>query len=168
VALNSSGTFSDTTVHLADTSGAIRLTRLKATLGAGDSVKITAVTSRRNGQPTLDAGTSAGLGQGLLPTAPTLTTAVAAAAQGGTRDAQLVVVNNATISATATVPNGFSLTVSDGSGNLTVLLDQRGGFTVPGVYVVGNSFNFVGVLVPTGTTGVWMLKPRSASDTIKL
>jgi hypothetical protein len=167
VALNNSPTFSDTTVHLADTSGAIRLTQLKATLAAGDSVQIIAATSSRAGQPTLDQGTRTALGTGLLPTAPTLTTAVAATAQGGTRDAQLVIVNNALISSTATVPNAFSLTVSDGSGNLTVLLDQQGGFTVPGIYVAGNTFNIVGLLVPTGT-GTWMLKPRASTDLVKL
>ena len=167
VALNSSATFSDTTVHLIDASGAaIRLTRLRATLAAGDSVKITAAIASRAGQPTLDQGTSTALGTGLPPTAPTLTTAVAATAAEGTRDAQPVVVNNATISSTATVPNGFSLTVSDGSGNLTVLLDQKGGFTVPGIYIAGNKFNIVGLLVPTGTAGTWMLKPRSSTDLV--
>ena len=168
VALNSSPTFSDTTVHLADTSGAIRLTQLKATLAAGDSVLITAATSSRAGQPTLDQGARTAIGTGLLPTAPTLTTVAAAGADGANRDAQLVIVNNATISSTATVPNGFNLTVSDGSGNLTVLLDQQGGFTVPGIYIAGNTFRIVGLLVPTGTTGIWMLKPRSSSDLTKL
>jgi len=170
VALNASTAFSDTTVHLADTSAAIRLTRLKATLVTGDSVKITAVTTSRAGQPTLDAGTSIPLGQGLLPTAPTLTTAAAATAAGGTDDAKLVVINNATISATATAVLGgvsyYSLTVSDGSGPLQVLLDPKAGFvspTIPGIYLRGYKFNIIGVLVPTGI-GSWMLKPRSPAD----
>jgi hypothetical protein len=173
VAVNGSATFSDTTVHLADTSGAIRLTQLKATLLASDSVKVIALTSSRAGQPTLDQGTSTALSPppGTIPPAPTLTTAVAATAQGGTRDAQLVIVNNAVISDTAPVPNGFSLTVSDGSGAITVILDQRA-ITVPqppatNPYVPGNTFRIVGVLVPTGT-GSWMLKPRSSSDLTKL
>ncbi len=166
-ALNNSSTFSDTTVHLVDNTAAIRLTRLRATLSAGDSVKVRAVTSSRAGQPTLDAGTVTRLGQGLFPTAATLTTAVAATADGGTRDAQAVVVNNATVSDTATVLGGFSLTVSDGSGNLQVLLDQHAGFPVPSIYIPGNRFNIVGLLVPTGT-GPWMLKPRSPADLVKL
>ena len=166
VALNGSTTFSDSTVHLADTSGAIRLTRLRATVAAGDSVRVKATTASRAGEATLDAGTAVALGQGLFPTAPTLTTAVAATAAGGTRDAQLVVVNNATISDTATVLGNFRLTVSDGSGNLEVLLDQRAGFVVPGLFVPASRFNIVGVLVPTGT-GAWRLKPRSAADLIK-
>ena len=163
VVLNSSGTFSDSTVHLADTSGAVRLTRLRATVTAGDSVKVKAVTSSRAGQPTLDAGTVTALGTGLFPTAPKLKTAVAATASGGTLDAQAVVVDSAVVIDTATVLTGFQLHVSDGSGNLTVLLDQRGGFVVPGVFVPSNRFRIVGLLVPTGT-GSWMLKPRSTAD----
>ena len=163
VALNGTATFSDSTVSLADTSGAIRLTRLRATVAAGDSVQVRATTSSRAGEPTLDAGTTTPLGTGLAPAAPTLKTAVAASAAGGTRDAQLVVVDSAVVSDTASVLGGFRLTVSDGSGNLTVLLDQQGGFAVPGVYVPANRFRIVGLLVPTGT-GSWMLKPRSAAD----
>lgn len=163
VALNGSATLADTTVHLADTSGAIRLTRLRASVAAGDSVRVQATTASRNGQPTLDAGSSTALGQGLFPTAPTLTTLDAATAAGGTRDAQLVVISNATISDTTRVLGNFRLTVSDGSGDLVVQLDQTAGFAVPGLFVPGNAFDVVGVLVPTGT-GSWMLKPRSAVD----
>jgi hypothetical protein len=163
VALNGSGTFADTTVHLADTSGFIRLTRLRAVLAAGDSVRVRATTASRSGQPTLDAGTVTALGQGLFPTAATLTTLAAAGAAGGTRDAQMVVVRNATISDTTRVLGDFRLTVSDGSGSLVVQLDQVAGFLVPGVYVPGNAFDLVGLLVPTGT-GTWILKPRSAAD----
>ncbi|HUK72063.1 MAG TPA: hypothetical protein VLW50_25390, partial [Streptosporangiaceae bacterium] len=166
VALNSSGTFSDTTVALADTSGAILLTRLRTTVTAGDSVKVRATTATRNGEPTLDGGTTTALGRGFYPAAATLTTAVAATAAGGSRDAQLVIVDSATISDTATVLGNFQLTVSDGSGNLQVLLDHAAGFLVPGVYVPSNVFNIVGILVPTGT-GTWMLKPRSAADLVK-
>jgi hypothetical protein len=167
VALNSSGTLSDTTVHLADTSGAIRLTRLRTTVVAGDSVRVRATTSSRGLQPTLDAGTTTALGRGLFPTAPTLTTAVAATAAGGTRDAQLVVVLSALISDTTRVQGDFRLTVSDGSGNLVVQLDQTAGFVVPGLFVPGNTFDLVGLLAPTGT-GSWRLKPRSAADLRKL
>ncbi|HTT66630.1 MAG TPA: hypothetical protein VMF70_01250 [Gemmatimonadales bacterium] len=165
-ALNSSSTYSDTTVSLADTSGAIRLTRLRTTVAAGDSVRVQGVTSTRSGQPTLDGGTATALGRGLFPAAPTLTTAAAANAVGGTRDAQLVLVLNATVSATALVLGNYTMTVSDGSGNLTVVLDALGGFVVPGVYVVSNVFDIVGILVPTGS-GTWTLKPRSPADLVK-
>ncbi len=166
VALNSSGTFSDTIVALADTSGAILLTRLRTTVTAGDSVRVWAMTARRLGESTLDGGTTTALGRGFYPAADTLTTAVAATAAGGARDAQLVIVPNATVSDTATVLGNFQLTVSDGSGNVEVLLDHAAGFVVPGVYLPNTIFNIVGILVPTGT-GTWMLEPRSAADLIK-
>ncbi|HXY69197.1 MAG TPA: hypothetical protein VEH62_07080 [Gemmatimonadales bacterium] len=165
-ALNGSTTYSDTTVSLADTSGAIRLTRLRTAVNAGDSVRVQGVTSTRAGQPTLDGGTATVLGRGLFPAAPQLTTAVAATASGGTRDAQLVQVLSATVSATATVLGNYQMTVSDGSGNLTVVLDVAGNYVVPGIYIVGNIFDIVGILVPTGT-GTWTLKPRSAADLVK-
>ena len=165
-ALNSSTTFSDTTVSLVDTSGAIRLTRLRTAVSAGDSVRVRAVTASRSGQPTLDGGTTTALGRGLFPPAAILTSAAAATAAGGTRDAQLVQVLNATVNATATVLGNYQMTVSDGSGNLTVVLDQVAGFTVPGIYVVSNVFDVVGLLVPTGT-GSWTLKPRSPADLVK-
>ena len=166
VALNTSGTFSDTTVYLADTSGAIRLTRLRTAVTAGDSLRVRGTMATRNGEPTLDGGTTTPLGRGFYPAAATLTTAMAASAAGGTRDAQLVVVPNATISDTATVLGNYHLTVSDGSGNLVVVLDRLALFTVPGVYVPNNTFDIIGLLAPTGT-GSWMLEPRSAADLLK-
>jgi len=166
VALNASGTFSDSTVDLADTSGAIRLTRLRTAVAAGDSVRVRATTAIRLGEPTLDGGTTTALGRGFYPTAATLTTALAATAAGGTRDAQLVVVPNATVSDTATVLGNFRLTVSDGSGNLIVVLDRLAGFTIPSVYLKTNTFDIIGLLAPTGT-GTWLLEPRSAADLIK-
>jgi hypothetical protein len=166
VALNGLTTFGDTTVHLADTSGAIRLTRLRGTVLAGDSVRVRATTQRRNGQPTLDAGTVTALGQGLFPTAAVLTTSAAASAVGGTRDAQMVVIQNASVSDTSRNLGDFRMTVSNVvGGNLVVQLDQTAGFVLPGAYVPGSIFDIVGVLVPTGLTGSpWILKPRVAAD----
>ena len=166
VALNSSGTFSDSLVDLADTSGAIRLTRLRTTVAAGDSVRVRGMMARRLGEPTLDGGTTTALGRGFYPTAATLTTAVAATAAGGTRDAQLVVVPNAVVSDTGTVLGNYRLTVSDGSGTLIVVLDRLAGFTVPGVYLKTATFDVVGLLAPTGT-GSWVLEPRAPADLVK-
>lgn len=172
VVLNGSQTFTDTTVHLADNTGAIRMTRLRTSLAVGDSVRIRATTALRDGQPTLDDVTGAALGTGLLPAAVSLTTQQAATASGGTRDAALVVVKGATVSDTATVLGDFRLTVSDGSGSLEVRLDGNADPAfrpplLPGIYIPGNKFDIVGVLVPTGT-GAWKLKPRAASDLLKL
>jgi uncharacterized protein with ATP-grasp and redox domains len=159
-------------VYLADNTGAIVLTRLRASVAAGDSVRVRATTATRNGQPTLDDVTSTALGRGLFPSAVSLTTAVAAGASAGSLDAHLVVVSGASISDTATVLGNFKLTVSDGSGNLEVLLDatadpafQR--LQLPGVYIPTNRFDIVGVLQAVGG-GVWRLKPRSAADLRRL
>jgi hypothetical protein len=172
VALNGSQTFTDTTVHVADNTGAIRLTRLRTSITAGDSVRVRATTGSRDGQPTLDDVTSTSLGRGLLSAAVSLTTAAAATAGGGTRDAALVIVKGATVSDTATVLGDFKLTVSDGSGTLEVRLDGNADPAfrppqLPGLYIPGNKFDVVGVLVATGT-GSWRLKPRAASDLNKM
>ena len=98
--------FGDTTGHMADTSRALRLTRIRANPVAGisDSVRVLGLTATRDGQATLDdvllfpLGASGGA-------APTVTTAaVARTAEGGTRDAALVFVGGAIIVDTATVP----------------------------------------------------------------
>jgi hypothetical protein len=169
VALNSPSQFRDTTLHVQDTAVAIRSTRVRPSPTApGDSVRIRGVTNQRDGQRTLDDVTVVGIVPTLLPTAATLTTALAASADNGTRDAQLVRVDSATVSVVDTVPPGdVRLTVSDGSGSLEVLLDAFAVPSNPALYVPGNAFDVVGLLVPTGVAGVWRLKPRSSQDLVK-
>jgi hypothetical protein len=166
VALNSTSMFSDTSVFVEDTSGAIRLTRLRTTVTVGDSLRIQGTTSSRSGQPTIDGATATKLGTGFVPSLPSLATAQAASAAGGTRDAQLVTVPNASISDTSTVLQNYQMTVTDGTGNLTVVIDRATGIVVPSTYLPGNVFNLVGILVPTGT-GTWVLRPRTAADLVK-
>jgi hypothetical protein len=79
-------------------------------------------------------------------------------------DAALVLVTGAVITDTATVAPDFRLTVNDGAGPLTVLLDSQGGFT-RSLFAPGRSMIFRGVLVPTGT-GAWQLKPRGIGDIV--
>ncbi len=170
VVLNSATQFRDTTMHVQDTSAAIRTTRVRPTAAApGDSVRIRGTTSQRNGQRTLDDVSTFTLVQTFLPAASSVTTAVAATAQNGALDARQVLVTNVTVSDTAPVGADFRLTVSDGSGPLEVLLDGQADPAfraplLPGVYKVGNRFNIVGLAVPTGTPGLWRIKPRSAQD----
>lgn len=180
VTLNARATFSDTTVHLADTSGFIRMTKVRATLPAilaADSVRVVGRTNVRLGQPTLDEVTPVFLFTStFLPGAATLVTSEASIAGAGVYDAALVQVLNATVSDTVRVGGDMKLTVSDGSGDLEVLLDKTAdaGFLPatgpnppPYVYVPGNKFDIVGVLVPTGVVGVWRLKPRSTTDLVQ-
>ena len=67
VVLNRSSTFEDSVVHLVDTSAAIRMTRLRASVGEGDSVRVRGTTARRDGLPTFDDVRVVPLGTGLTP-----------------------------------------------------------------------------------------------------
>lgn len=172
VALHALGAFSDTTLHVADGTGALRATRLRPLLGgvaAGDSVVLRGRVGIRDGRVVLDDVTALVVGPTLLPPAPTLSSAAAGTAgTAAVNDAALVRVLNALVSDTATVLGNRVLTVSDGSGPLSVVLDRAADAAFrpplpPGLYVPGVRFDLVGVLVPTGT-GSWRLKPRSSLD----
>lgn len=175
IVLNSPASFRDTLMSIQDTSGAIRVTRLRTPgMGPGDSVRLRGSTARRLGQPTLDDVTGFFLGNTFLPTAVLLTTAQAASAQAGTLDARLVNLANVPITDTTRVGQGpdFLVTFNDGSGALEVLLDGAW-FTAPDPvpptfqFVPGNRFDIVGILTPTASAGVWRLKPRSNLDLIR-
>jgi hypothetical protein len=169
VGLNSVATYRDTTLHVQDTSAAIRTTRVRPPPTApGDSVRVRGTTSLRSGQRTLDDVTVVPIAATFLPPATSLTSAVAASAANGTRDAELVQVDSATVSVVDTVPPGdVRMMVNDGSGSLEVLLDATAVQSNP-TYAAGNAFRIVGLLVPTGTAGLWRLKPRSFQDLVKL
>jgi hypothetical protein len=169
VALHARGTFSDTLLHMVDTSGAIRAARVRPSpVAAGDSVRMRGVVAERDGERLLDDVSVFVLGPTFVPTLTTVTTAEAAAALAGSLDAALVRVPDATVSDTATVDGNLTRTVTDGSGALTVVLDRAadGSFRAPfpaGLYVPARQFDIIGVLVPTGA-GTWRLRPRSALD----
>ena len=167
------GTFGDSTLHVADSSLAIRLVNAHTTtIAVGDSVRISATRALRNGQPTLDNATWSPLGTGASTAAltKTLTTVQAAGAVGptGTADAALVHVLNATTIDTATVAGGYRLTVNDNSGPLEVRLDSTafaGGFPA-NIGIIGDVFTYTGVLVPNGSGG-WRLLPRNTADVVE-
>lgn len=171
VALNARETFSDTTVHLADAfGGSIRATRVRrgaTTFVSGDSLRMLGTRRTRDGQPVLDDVTVFVLGVGFDPPASLLTTAGAAAAQGGSLDAALARVENATVQDTAMVLGNRELTVDDGSGILTVVLDRAAGPFRDSLYVPGRALDVAGVLVPKAGGGSWRLKPRSDGDIIR-
>jgi hypothetical protein len=171
VALHARETFSDTLLHVVDTSGAIRAVRLRpGTAGAvaGDSVRLRGRVALRLGQRVLDDVTVFIIGPTLIPTINTITTGVAATASAGALDASLVRILDADITDSVTVGGNLTLTVNDGSGALTVLLDRAAdiAFRAPlpaNLYDVGNTFDLVGVLVPAGN-GSFVLRPRSSLD----
>lgn len=169
VSLHAREVFSDTLVHVVDTSGAIRAVRVRpAVMAAGDSVRLRGRVAVRLGQRVLDDVTVFPLGPTLIPTIATILTGQAATAAGGTRDAQLVRILDAAIIDTATVGGSLTVRVNDGSGIVTVLLDRTAdaAFRPPfqaATWSAPNRFDILGVLVPTGT-GTWQVRPRSALD----
>lgn len=169
VALHALGTYSDTLLHVVDSSGALRATRVRpVAVAAGDSVRLRGRIAERDGQRVLDDVTVFALGTAFIPTAPVVSSQGAATASAGSLDAALVRVLDAAIVDSATVGGSLQLTVNDGSGALTVLLDRAADTEFRPPYTAGDwdpgvRYDFVGVLVPLGP-GSWALRPRSAFD----
>lgn len=161
--------FRDTTSHLADSSGAIRMTRVTLRGGLtgntpGDSVSVLGLTSTRMGQPTLDQAILARFATRPPPIPIQVNTGTAASAATGTLDAQLVQITGAAITDTVTDAPDFRVTVTDGSGSLVLLLDGNINF-VRTAYRPTRTLNARGVLVPDGAGG-WSLKPRDPGDVV--
>lgn len=158
--------FRDTTSHISDSSGQIRLTRVTVRGGTGnnpgDSVSVLGVASSRAGQPTIDQSVISRFGQRLPPIPLPLSTGTAATASSGTLDAGLVIITGAIVSDTVTVAPDFRVVGSDGSGPIAVILDGNINF-VRSNFRPGRTMNVRGVLVPDGVGG-WVLKPRDLTD----
>ena len=137
-------------------------------VAAGDSVRLRARVSTRLGQRALDDVSVFIVAPTFVPTAHSVSSAAAATGAGGSLDAALVSILDATITDTVTVGGHLTLTMNDGSGAVTVVLDRAADavFRAPfpaGMFVAPNRFDVIGVLVPTGT-GTWRVRPRSALD----
>jgi len=159
--------FRDTTSHISDSSGQIRLTRVQLRGGLtgnspGDSVSVLGTASSRDGQATLDVAIVSRFGNRPAPVPFFITTATAATANGGVLDAALVQVNSAVVSDSATVAPDFKVIASDNSGPVKIILDANLPFART-AFRPGRSLNVTGVLVPDGAGG-WNLKPRSPGD----
>ena len=169
VALHASSTFSDTLLHVVDTSGALRVTRVRPSAAvAGDSVRLRGRIAVRDGQRVLDDVTVYIVGGTFIPTAPIVTSLQASNANAGALDASLVRLLDATVLDTATVRGSLNVLVNDGTGPLTVVLDRvaDAGFRVPFVaapLAIGSRYDLAGVLVPNGS-GRWALRPRALLD----
>jgi hypothetical protein len=161
--------FRDTTTHVADSSGQIRLTRVSLRGGLagnnpGDSISVLGTVSSRAGQPTLDNAVISRFGQRPAPIPLPVSTATAATASAGALDAGLVIITGAIITDTATVAPDFKVVGSDGSGPVTVLLDGNINF-IRSNFRPTRTMNVRGVLVPDGLGG-WVLKPRDPNDVV--
>ncbi len=167
IVLNAPGLFGDSTVHLADSVGAIRMSRVRpSSIQSGDSVQLLGVRSNRDGQPTynvvdvLDRGTT----DPLLP--DSVSTLVAAAADGGRLDAALVRVFGAVIASATARPDGLLLTTSDGSGTLGILLSSNiTSFNPLSRFTPGRTLTATGLLIPDpAQPGRWILRPRGGGE----
>lgn len=165
VALTGRNDFGDAAVHLADTSGALRATRV-STVGVfrGDSVRLRGGIAAQNGQRTLDQVEAFTLAIAAVPPPVEIETGTAASAGGGGLDAALVRVLDATIMAVDTLAGELEMMVDDGSGVLEVVLDRDIDFDFT-PFVPSAMVTVTGVLVPTNP-GMWVLKPRSAGDVV--
>ena len=169
-------TFGDSTLHIADSTGAIRATRVKnispSSVFVGDSIRLLATRATDaagvavwdNGRPVNFTATILP-----LPTPTVVTNALARSANGGLLDAALVRITADTIIDTVRVVVGtdsvFQLTTFDGTDTLRVLLDSThaiSGSTWTS-YAPGQIKQFIGVLIAVGP-GAWILKPRQSSD----
>ncbi len=163
IALNDRATFGDNTIHVADSSGTIITTVSSGpTVFVGDSVRVRGIVNRVNGQPVIANGSVEVIGNSSVGPAVLQPTALARTADGGRLDGALVRVDSAAISARTQSGPDVLLTVSDGSGTLTIRLDVSANIDVT-EFVAGAVVDVVGLLVATNS-GTWELKPRATSD----
>jgi hypothetical protein len=121
------------------------------------------VTETRNGQPVLAVNSATVIRAGAgVPEPDSISTQRAATAAGGTRDGDLVRIGGTIVGSVPAETGGLLLSVDDGSGVLSVLLDHRVQF-LSAPYVAGALIRAAGVLVPVGN-GTWRLKPRNSGD----
>lgn len=162
------GIFGESSLHVRDSTGAIKVVRAQQTgVIPGDSVRVLGVAGLQSGQPVVRDGVVFLLRTGVeSPTPDTVTTAVAAAANGGLLDADLVRVDSAAVQDTSRTPDGdFVITINDGSGALDVVLSRflSFQFQLDGP-IIGQVLRATGVLVPAAAVGSWVLKPRTNSE----
>jgi len=165
IALNAWSTFGDSTIHIADATGAIRLTRIPAVnIVPGDSIRVLGTLELRSGQPVLAHISAHRIAQTTVPAPHAVSTATAASADGGALDAALVRVTGANIVSIQTAAtNDIDVTVNDGSGPLVVRIDRDTNIQTAEL-VPGALLDVTGVLVPNEAGNAWRLKPRSSSD----
>jgi hypothetical protein len=164
IALNDRSAFGDSSVHIADGTGAIRGTAFRpGTVLAGDRARFLGTISRRDGQPTIDDVTAFVLDIGGLPSPALLDTERAATANNGVFDAAHVQVRQATITDTASVGLFLRIGVNDGTGRLEVEARKSGNFEFEN-YGPGRVLDATGVMIPVAGQNVWRLRARTNAD----
>jgi hypothetical protein len=168
VVFNPPGTFGDSTMHVADTTAAIRAINIRVNLpvSPGDTIDLLGTRRTRAGQPATDPLIAIPRGGGLNPPPIELTTAEAATADDGAHDAAFVAVRNVEVQDTATTFTARLLTVDDGSGPLVVSLHP--GIDPSGLFAPGIMLDIRGLLVPDASESSWVLRPRQRADLVPL
>jgi RecJ-like exonuclease len=167
VVMNVPSAFGDSTVHLSDSTTAIRASGVRPQLpiAIGDTVRFLGRRTVRDGQPSIQVFSIVVEAIGTPTPADSLSTLDASMASSGTRDARLVRVAAAMVSDTLTVNGAKTMTVNDGSGPLTIVLPPNTGFNPLAQWRPGISIDAVGLLVPDAASpGKWILKPRNRPD----
>lgn len=165
VVLSPWGAFGDSTLHLGDRSGALRVVRAAPTpVAAGDSVRALGEVEVVEGRVALASATLFRIGPAAAAEPPEVPTARAASADEGALDASLVRVRG-TITRDATLMSGGDtrVVVDDGSGAVEVVLDRDARIAPTLPLQTGGEVEVTGVLVP-GAEGGWWLKPRASAD----
>ncbi len=166
VVLNSANAFGDSTVHVSDSTGTIRTTRIAGLLvQPGDLVRFRGNRNVRDGQPTVDNVVPFVIGVSTVPPVERVLTAQATTADGGRLDAALIRVVDVTVTDTATVGIDLVMTADDGSGPLEIVVDGDANILL-GTIGPGSLLDVTGLLVPTNS-GTWQLKPRAGSDIVE-
>lgn len=164
-ALNSFGAPTGGVIHIWDGERAVRAVQISSfTVSPGDSVRILGRTATVAGQRMLEGGFGRRLAERNPPVPIDVTTAAAAAAEGGL-EAALVRVGGAVVSGVEIVSGVRVVTASDGSGAL-VLRFSAGIQQGAGIEQVeeGMVLSATGLLVPRDDGTGWDLMPRNAND----
>jgi len=162
IVLNDLNAFADNTLHLADTSAAIRINARPGFISAGDSVSVLGRIGMTESQPVLLDGIVSVFARTAVPPALDITVAEAVTARDGTLDARLIRVRNVVVHDTASVSGNRRIRVRAGTDTVDVILDRTGfgGITPP---AIGANIDVTGLLVPAAG-GRWFIKPRNSAD----
>ncbi len=186
VVLHGPGAHGDGAVHIASGGEALRLPGiLPPSVQPGDQVRVRGVISRVLGQPVVAGGQPFIEGTGSLPAAAIVSSGEAAAAAGGTRDAQLVQVRDVVVQEVLQEGAVWRVRVDDGSGGLVVRVHLAGAglssAQAAALFVPERRISVRGVLVPfppaspppgdetsppnePETPAGWEIRPRTAAD----
>ena len=163
-ALHGWSSFGDSTVHVSDSTGTLRVVGVEPSVfGAGDVVRLVGTSALVNDKPTLRDVRVSVVTFGSSPKPVAVTTATASTAGNGAMDAALVRITNASVVGWVTTGGDVIVSANDGSGRVDVVMDRDAAIDLSRLER-GASLNTTGILVPARSGGGWQLKPRASAD----